>query len=1068
MKKYQFYNNLTGWVSFLIAAVVYLLTIEPTTSLWDCGEFIASAYKLQVGHPPGAPLFMIMARFFSLFAASPDKVAMMVNAMSGLASAFTILFLFWTITYFAKKLVVKEEEEAPKGGQLIAILAAGFVGAMAYTFSDTFWFSAVEGEVYASSSLFTAVVFWAILKWETRADKPHSLRWIILIAYLVGLSIGVHLLNLLAIPAIVLVFYFKRYKPSTKGIIASAIISLILLASIMYGIIPGVVKMASKFELLFVNGMGLPIKSGVLVFSALLIASLIYGIYLTHKENNIPIRLAIVLTLAVLFMGIPLMGESGLLAVLITGIVFGLVYYFGKSHKEILNTVLVSFTVILIGYSSFAMIVIRSLENPPMDENNPETVFSLLSYLNREQYGDRPLFYGQYYNAPLEEVNEGAPVYSQIDDRYEITDYKTEVEYDERFTTFFPRMYSSDPSHIRVYKEWADIDGTPIRVPDGQGGQKTEYKPTFGENMKFFFTYQVGFMYWRYFMWNFAGRQNDEQNVSGSISDGNWITGIPAIDRAQIGSLKNMPDWIKNHPARNTYFLLPFILGLLGLIYQLQRRNDNFWVVMVLFVLTGLAIVIYLNQTPIQPRERDYAYAGSFYAFAIWIGLGVLSVFEFFNKKLNKKLSAGLAALLTLSVPVIMATENWDDHDRSGRYTARDYAYNYLMSCKPNAILFTNGDNDTFPLWYIQDVEGVRTDVRVVNLMLLNTDWYIDQMKRKAYGSEPVPFSMDQDKYRQGTRDRIFVRNDIKSFVDVDEIIKFVASDNPRTKLSSYGGNEYDFVPSKKFLLDVEKENIFNNEILPLSDSSVIEDTIKWNFKGRHMTKSDMMVLDLLATNNWERPVYYASMGHSGTLGLEDYMQFDGFVYQLVPVKTESKNRMDVGRVVADTLYNNLMNKYQWGNMDDPDVYLDHFNRRTLSVIRFRDMHTRLAEALIEKGDNQKAIEVIDYCNNLAPHSKLPYDIFTVGMIEAYYKAGALEKGNSLAADYTKVCEGSLDYYLGFPMDKVQYLDREIRYNLEILNQMNRLTNRYNQTELNEQIDSAFQRYYQSYSMKGK
>ncbi|NBC82578.1 MAG: DUF2723 domain-containing protein [Bacteroidetes bacterium] len=1064
MKKYTFYNNLFGWVAFAVAAFVYLMTIEPTTSLWDCGEFIASAYKLQVGHPPGAPFFMIMARFFSLFTSDPANVAKMVNAMSGLASAFTILFLFWTITYFAKRIVSNDQE--PSGGSLIAIIGAGLIGAWAYTFSDTFWFSAVEGEVYASSSLFTAAVFWAILKWEKRADNPHSLRWIILIAYLVGLSIGVHLLNLLAIPAIVLVYYFKKYETSTKGIIASIAISIFLLAAIMYGIIPGIVKMASHFELLFVNSMGMGFKSGVLVFSALLIGSLIYGIYLTHKTDNSPIRLAIVITLAVLFMGIPLMGESAFLAVIIMAAVFGLVYYFGKQHKEVLNAVLVSFTVIIIGYSSFAMIVIRSNANPPMDENNPETVFSLLSYLNREQYGDRPLFYGHYYNAPAVEVEDGDPVYNQIGDRYEITDYKRKVVYDERFNTFFPRMYSSDQNHIRVYKQWADIEGEPIVVRQGAGETKTLKKPTFGENIKFFLSYQVGFMYWRYFMWNFAGRQNDNQNHSGSMNDGNWISGIPFIDRMIEGPQTKQPDSVKNHPARNTYYFLPLILGLIGLIYQLQRRKEGFWIVMTLFILTGLAIVVYLNQTPIQPRERDYAYAGSFYAFSVWIGLGVLSIYEALSKRMSKKVSAVIAMLVSLSVPTILATENWDDHDRSGRYTARAYAHNYLMTCPENAILFTNGDNDTFPLWYIQDVEGVRTDVRVVNLMLLNTDWYIDQMSRKAYGSDRVPFSLSKDQYRQGTRDRVFLRNEMDRFINVDQAMEFVASDNPRTKLSGFSGERYDFIPSKKLILDVEKDNVLKYGVVAPEDSALIVDEIRWNLNRNHLSKSDLMVFDLLAQNDWKRPIYFVSIGHGATLGLEDYLQFDGFAYRLVPIKTTPVDQMNKGRVKTDVLYKNLMEVYEWGRMNEPDVYLDHFNRRTLNVIRFRSMYTRLAQNLVQENKIDSAVQVLDYCLELGPHEKFPYDLFIVPMIETYYEAGAFEKGNALADEYGNICDQNLIYYMQFsPMD-MQFVDQDIRYNMEMLNRMVRITNQFNQTEMHESLKERFDKHINSYRLR--
>ncbi|MCK5171668.1 MAG: DUF2723 domain-containing protein, partial [Bacteroidales bacterium] len=756
MEKFKIVNRVTGWIVFLIAATVYLLTIEPTTSFWDCGEFIATAFKLEVGHPPGAPLFMILARVFSLFAGDVTNVAMMVNAMSGLASAFTILFLFWSITHLAKKMFPNNEELTQ--GQLIAVIGSGLVGALTYAFSDTFWFSAVEGEVYALSSLFTAVVFWAILKWENIADEKYSNRWLILIAYLMGLSIGVHLLNLLAIPAIVFVYYYKKYPVTRKGVIKALIASVVILGSIMYIIIPGVVKIATWFELMFVNGFGLPFKSGVLFYVILIIGFVVWALYYTNKKK-----------------------------------------------KVLLNTIVLAFTVIMIGYSSFSMIVIRSLADPPMDENNPETIFNLLHYLNREQYGNRPLFKGQYYNAPI--TNSEEPyTYRQKDGKY-IKSYSlnAKYEYDERFTTIFPRMYSqSNPDHITEYKKWADIKGKKVTVTGYNGESEIKYVPSFGENLKFFFTYQLGHMYWRYFMWNFSGKQNDTQG-HGELLNGNWITGINFIDSKLIGPQENLPDHMKNQKSRNTYFMLPFLLGLVGFFFHLRRHFNDFIVVLLLFVLTGIAIVVYLNQYPLQPRERDYAYAGSFYAFSIWIGLGVLGIYNFFHKKLPAIISAGLATTICLvAVPVVIASETWDDHDRSNRYIARDFASNYLNSCAPNAILFTHGDNDTFPLWYAQEVENIRTDVRVVNLSLLNTHWYIDQMKRKAYDSEPVPFGMTHEEYLNGVRDVVYINDRINDYVMVDQAIDFVISDDPRTKLQVGQNDWVDYLPTNKFIVPVD------------------------------------------------------------------------------------------------------------------------------------------------------------------------------------------------------------------------------------------------------------------------
>lgn len=1057
MQNFKKYNIIFGWLTFLVAAITYLLTIESSASLWDCGEFIASAYKLQVGHPPGAPFFMIMARFFSLFATDVTTVAKMINAMSGLASAFTILFLFWTITYFARRMLAMNGEFTL--AKTITIIGAGVVGALAYTFSDTFWFSAVEGEVYASSSLFTALVFWAILRWESESDKPHATRWIILIAYLMGLSIGVHLLNLLAIPAIVLVYYYKKYQVNRKGIIVATIISIVLLGIIMYGIIPGIVKVASLFELTFVNSFGMPFNSGVLFFSILLVASLLSGIYFTHHKNTNNFLLALVCTVAVFMIGIPLIADSTFIALLITAGIFAAVYYIGHRYKTLINTTLIAFTVIIIGYSSFSMIVIRSYANPPMDENNPETVFSLLSYLNREQYGDRPLFYGQYYNAPYKGTEVEGKVYSKVGDRYEITDNKLKVKYDERFNTFFPRMYSAQKSHINVYKNWADIKGKPIQVQSGNSETETRYCPTFGENLKFFFKYQVGFMYWRYFFWNFAGRQNDIQS-HGDLLNGNAITGIRFIDNILIGPDDKMPDWVKHHPARNTYYLLPFLLGLAGLFVQYKKRKEGFWIVMVLFVLTGLAIVVYLNQTPIQPRERDYAYAGSFYAFAVWIGLGVIWLYELFKKVLPQLPGAAVAVGLSLIlVPGIMASENWDDHDRSGRYTARAYAYNYLNSCDKNGILFTIGDNDTFPLWYIQDVEGVRTDVRVVNTMLLHTDWYIDQMKRKAYESEAVPFSLEKEQYRQGTRDRIYLQNSYKGYFDVDQAIEWIKSDDPRTKLS-YGTEKLDYCPSKKFKIKVDKQKVIENGIVDAADSALIVDEIRFSLKRSALSKSDMMILDLLATNNWERPIYFVSTGTESTLGLENYLEFNGYSYQLVPIETKAGDYLNKGRVKTGEMWNNLMNKFTWGGLENPDVHIDHFNQRNLNVLRIRNMYTRLANELTQAGEPKKAVEALDKCRVLTPHNRLPYDVYVVFMVEAYYNARAFDKGNELAKEYADICSQNMQYYLSFPDDKIALLDNDIRYNIEMLSRLFQTAEKYNQGQTAKTIQNMFESYY--------
>src|SRR6185436_7474158 len=693
MNQYKKFNKITGWVVFAIAAFVFLSTIEPTGSFWDCGEFIACANKLQIGHPPGASLFLMMARVVILFAGGDVTVMpVMVNSLSAVASAFAVLFLFWTITAFAKKIVKADKDGNYTTSQLITMLGSGAVGALAYTFSDSFWFSAVEGEVYATSQFFTAIVFWAMMKWESVANERHADRWIILIAYLMGLSIGIHLLNLLCIPALAFIYYFKKYPVTRFGLIKTAVVGVMILAIVQYGIIAGLVSIGAKFDLVFVNSFGMPFWTGFLFFLLLIVAGIVFGLRYTERNN-----------------------------------------------KPILNTAILCFTFILIGYSSYTQIVLRSMANPPMDENNPENAYALLGYINREQYGDRPLGYGQYYNAKVVDQEDGPMSYAAMNGKYVETGNKIIPVYEKDKCTVFPRMFSNQDIHISAYKEWAGIKG--------------EATPTFAQNMKFFFAYQVGHMFWRYFMWNFVGRQNDIQG-HGGITKGNWLSGLKGIDAIRLGSQDHLPKSMTQNKAMNRFYFLPMILGLIGMFYQFKKDQRDGFIVLMLFIMTGLAIVVYLNQTPYQPRERDYAYAGAFYAFAIWIGLAAAALIEWISKSVPEKAAApALTLVCLLAGPVLLAKDGWNDHDRSHRFTSRDFAVNYLNSCAPNAIIFTNGDNDTFPLWYAQEVEGVRTDVRVVNLSLLNTDWYIDQMKRKAYTSDPVPITWTYDKYVQGTRD---------------------------------------------------------------------------------------------------------------------------------------------------------------------------------------------------------------------------------------------------------------------------------------------------------------------------
>lgn len=1017
MKSFKHLNNIVGWITFLIAAVTYLLTIEPTTSFWDVGEFITTSYKLEVGHPPGAPFFMILGRFFSLFGGGPSQAALMINAMSALASAFTILFLFWSITHLAKKLIKADGEYTL--GQTIAILGAGAVGALAYTFSDTFWFSAVEGEVYASSSLFTALVFWAMLKWEDAADEPRANRWIILIAYLMGLSIGVHLLNLLAIPALVFVYYFKKYTVTRNGILISAAVSFLILGVIMYVIIPGVVTIATWFELMFVNGMGLPFDTGVIIYAVLLIAGIVYGILYTIRKKLV-----------------------------------------------LWNTVLVSITVILIGYSSFAMIVIRSSADTPMDQNSPDNVFSLLGYLNREQYGDRPLVYGRYYNTPLEKYVDDKPYYIQKDGKYVVADMRQKPVYDSNLSTVFPRMYSREEGHIDAYKQWGSIKGRKVQVADEDGQSKTIQVPTFGENLTFFFRYQVNHMYLRYFLWNFSGRQNDIQS-HGEIMNGNWITGINAVDAVRLGDQKTLPAEFKNNKARNAYYMLPLILGVLGFIFMYNRGVEgrkDLWIVFLLFFMTGLAIVLYLNQSPQQPRERDYAYAGSFYAFAIWIGLGVLALYEGLKKYAPETTSAAVATVVSLLlVPTLMAAENWDDHDRSNRYTARDFGANYLNTCAPNAIIFTNGDNDTFPLWYNQEVEGVRTDIRVCNLSYFQTDWYISQMKAKAYESDPLPISFTPDQYVQGTRDVVYLMEDprLKGSVELKKALEFVKADDPRTKLAQADGAAY--IPSKKLFMLVDKEAVIKNKVVEPQDYDKIVDTLYIDLSDKHyITKDELMVLDMIANNNWVRPIYFAiTIGRDKYMNLQDYFQLEGLAYKLVPIRTEPDG-ISFGRVNTKVMYENVMQDFKWGNMEDPDVYIDENNSRMMMNIR--NTFDRLASALVAEGKNDQAAQVLDRCTELIPHSVVPYNYFSMLMSETYFKAGKPEKGKEIINTMMASYKEQLDYYFRLKKPLRNSVDEEIQRNLYFMREMSMIATRHNQPELLKEVSTSFNSYLDRYS----
>ncbi len=1015
MKQYSLINNILGWIIFGIAAFVFLSTIEPTASFWDCGEFIATAFKLQVGHPPGAPLFLMLSRIMSLFAGSNlEQVPVMVNILSALASAFTILFMFWTLTMIIKKMVLKEEEEMTTGA-MMTILGAASVGALAYTFSDSFWFSAAEGEVYATSSFFTAFVVWAMFKWEKVADERHANRWLILIAYMMGLSIGVHLLNLLAIPALAFIYYFRKYDITRMGIIKTALAGVGILVAVQYGIIPGIVIVATKFELIFINGFGLPFGTGIIIYSILIVVGIVWGLLYTKKKN-----------------------------------------------QPTYNTAILCLTFIIIGYTSFAQIVIRSSANPPMDENDPENVFSLLSYLNREQYGDRPLAYGQYYDAQVVKQEEGADTYIKGETKYVSTGKKVEATYDPKRSTVLPRMYSSQANHISAYKEWSGV----------KGDQKAE----FSNNIKFLVSYQLGHMYWRYFMWNFAGRQNDIQG-HGGITKGNWLSGINFLDEMRLGKQSELSESMRSNKAYNKFYMLPMILGLIGLLFHFKNDKHNAWIVTLIFFFTGIAIVIYLNGTPYQPRERDYAYAGSFYAFAFWIGIGALAIINFLKKYVNVKLAAPIATVACLLfVPGIMAKEGWDDHSRAHRFTSRDFATNYLNSCAPNAIIFTNGDNDTFPLWYAQEVEGVRTDVRVVNLSLLNTDWYIDQMKRKAYISDAVPFSLEHSQYVQGTRDYIPYYKRFDDSVEIKELVDFISSERTEAKVTAQSGVKLNYYPTKKFKLTVDKAAVLKNGVVKPEDADKMVDVIEWSIDKNYLMKADIMILDLLAHFAWKRPIYFAvTVNSENFLGLDDYFQLEGLGYRFVPIKTPSTSSSQPGRVEEDVMYDNMMNKFEWGNMKDPRVYLDQNNVNMTS--NFRNNFGRLAESLLSAGKRDSAEKTLDKCMEEMPDATVPYNVFVIRLAELYYlcdspllnagqeltasgqtrKAGATQKANEIVKRLSEIYQDDLHYYFslkGTPFAK--YVERDMNQAMAIMQELIRISQNAQQTELTKQLQSNF------------
>lgn len=1063
-KEFKKLNNLAGWIVWAIATITYCCTIEPTASFWDCGEYIACSYKLEVGHPPGAPFFLLLGRFFSLLGGGdPSTAAMMINIMSALSSSFSILFLFWTITRLGIKAYGKKVADLAQGQQW-AVIGAGIVGALAYTFSDSFWFSAVEGEVYAMSSFFTAIVFWAILKWdeEDSLNPTGALRWIVLISYLVGLSIGVHLLNLLVIPAIGYVIYFKKYKFSWKGFFIAGFASVGILAFVQNLLITKFVKFLSDYEVFFTNKVHLGFSSGTIIFCLLLVTALSFLISYTINKNEKHYKLGFYATVG--FAGFAVLtGQSGsdmFFRLVFLGAIVYLIHKF-KQSTITLNTVFLSFATILIGFSSFFVLVIRSQANPPMDENDPENAPNMLSYLLREQYGDWPVLYGQYYNAPQRSRNEfgdGTPVYGKDETakNYRVIDSRKNSipKYEKEFCTVFPRMWNSQSHHESAYKYWGNItENHKNKVIEGRDGQpQTIEIPTMAANLNYFFSYQINFMYWRYFCWNFIGRQNDVQGLMRNSMEGNWVSGIKPFDDARLDSDTSQKiHRDKNNFANNHFYALPFILGLLGLFFHFKKDKPNAWIVLCFFLLTGLAIVIYLNQTPYQPRERDYAYTGSFYAFAIWIGFGVLFLYDLLSKKAATVGAAIGATALSLIVPSIMAKEGWNDHDRSLRTLSRDCAINYLQSCAPNAILFTNGDNDTFPLWYAQEVEGIRTDVRVVNLSLLQTDWYIRQMRRAAYDSKPIPFTIDEKKLEASKLEVVYITGHDSKPMNVNEAVKFVQSDDPNDKLDN-GGELIDVLPTRSFYVNVDSLKVMRNKVIAVKDTARLTKRISWDLGGRsYITKNDLMVLDLVAHNDWSRPIYFAvTTGDEAYVGLKKYFQLEGLAYRFVPIKQTESEEQQGGRVNTDAMYDNIMNKFLWGGMDKKGVNLDENCVRMTGNLRMQ--MSVLAGALINEGKNKKAKAVLDKCLQVMPDENVAYDATVFTICGTYYQLKETKIANELAQKLFTIFEGDLKIYNAQKPNHRAAFQREMNQAKEILKRLAGLTQQYKQDALSKEF----------------
>ena len=1120
MKQFRLVDNVLGWLSFLIAAFVYCSTIEPTASFWDCPEFITTGYKLEIGHPPGAPFFMLTANLFSQFTSDPTQVARMVNMMSALLSATCILFLFWSITHLTRRLLISDWSELTLL-KTIAIEASGLVGALIYTFSDTFWFSAVEGEVYAYSSAFTAVVFWLILKWEDVADEPHSDRWLVLIMYMTGLSIGVHLLNLLCVPAIVLVWYYRRFPDANlKGSLIALGISIVILAAVLYGVVPGIITVGGWFELFFVNTLGMPFNTGEIIYIILLVACVIWAVYETQTQKHGQKIQNIAFLLSVGMLGIPFYGygwSAFIIGIIVLAVLWFVVNYTRNKQPlisaRIKNTMLLCMLMLMIGYSSYALIVIRSSANPPMDQNSPEDIFTLGDYLGRDQYGYRPLLYGQAYTSQvaLESdghycrpvMSKGKPVWQRKEkasadekDSYFIVRTKDEYKYAQN--RLFPRMY--DSGHAAAYESWmGGVDGT--EVPYDRCGEPMMVKvPSQFENIRFFLSYQCNFMYWRYFMWNFAGRQNDIQG-NGELEHGNWLSGIPFIDNARLGDQSLLPDELKENKGHNVFYCLPLILGLLGLFWQAwftrkrqvgEKTIDDpigirqFWVVFFLFFMTGLAIVVYLNQTPMQPRERDYAYAGSFYAFAIWCGMGVAAIIDWLNRKLKKEslVLTGLVSLVSLGIPIQMASQTWDDHDRSGRYCCRDFGQNYLMTLQEegNPIIYTNGDNDTFPLWYNQDTESVRTDARVCNLSYLQTDWYIDQMRRPAYDSPSVPITWSRLEYCAGTNEYVQIDPSLKEQViqlyeEQPEAAREQFGDDPfelKNILKNWvraTNKDFHVIPTDTVYVTIDKEAVRKSGMMMAADS--IPDRMVISLKGKSaLYKGDLMILEMIAQCNWTRPIYVAmTVGQENYMNLGEHFVQEGLANRITPFRTyytDSRGNLvpmeGVKRFDTEKVFDNVMHKFKFGGIDQQGIYLDETVMRMCYT--HRRLLSQLALNLVQEGDTVRAKQVLDKAEKEIPGYNVRHDYQSgsLDLVRAYVLTGQNQKAQQLLDElWQKSCQ-YIQWYCSLDDMRFSGSQRDCMVHIYILQQMLEVQDLISeeQGDKKEQQLEGYMRLYQS------